>query len=88
MEQLFLFDETIKQPKPTQKKQGRPHTLTPKKVFFVVEALKTQKSNQSIIKKYNVSERTFFRIKKGDYDHLLKKYLDEHLENFSLDFSV
>lgn len=87
MKQLFLFDESVKQQKPTQKKQGRPHTLTPKKVFCVVEALKMQKSNQSIIKKYNLSERTFYRIKKGDYDHLLKKYLDEHLENFSLDFS-
>ena len=87
MKQLFLFDETAKQPKPPQKKQGRPHTLTTQKVFLVVEALKTQKSNQSIITKYNLSERTFFRIKKGDYDHLLKKYLDEQLENFSLDFN-
>ena len=66
MKQLFLFDATVKQQKPTQKKRGRPHTLTPKKIFCVVEPLKTQKSNQSII----------------------KKYLDEHLENFSLDFSL
>jgi len=88
MKQLFLFDETDKQQKRPSKKQGRPHTLTPKKVFCVVEELKTQKSNQSIIKKYNLSERTFFRIKKGDYDDLLKKYLDEHIENFSLDFSL
>ena len=87
MKQLFLFGDEVKQQKPTQKKQGRRHTLTPKKVFLVVEALKTQKSNSSIIKKYNLSERTFFRIKKGDYDRLLKKYLDEHIENFSLDFS-
>lgn len=86
MKQLFLFDATVKQQKPTQKKRGRPHTLTPKIVFCVVEELKTAKSNSYIIKKYNLSERTFFRIKKGDYDHLLKKYLDEQLENFSLDF--
>jgi hypothetical protein len=86
MKQLFLFDEPIKQQKAPQKKQGRPHTLTPKKVFDVLESIKGKKSNSSIIRKYNLSERTFFRIKKGEYDHLLKKYLDQHLENFSLDF--
>ena len=43
MKQLFLFDEPVEKQKPTQKKQGRPHTPTPKIVFCVVEALKTQK---------------------------------------------
>jgi len=87
MQQLFLLGDEVKKQKSTQKKQGRPHTLTPKKVFCVVEATKMQKSNSDIIKEYNLSERTFYRIKKGDYDHLIKKYLDEHIENFILDFT-
>ena len=69
------------------KKQGRPHTITPEIVFDVVESLKSKKSNQYIISKFKISERTFFRIKKGGYDHLLKKYLYNELDNFSLDFN-
>ena len=86
MQQLFLFDGTDNQSKTTQSKQGRPNTITPKTVFDVLESIKIKKANKQIIQQFKISERTFFRIKKGDYDHLLKKYLDEHLENFSLDF--
>ena len=87
MKQLFLFDDLTKQTKDILSKQGRPNTITPKIVFDVVESLKSQKSNKQIIASFKISERTFFRIKKGDYHHLLKKYLDNELENFSLDFN-
>ena len=87
MKQLFFFDEPVKQQKTPVNKLGRPHTLAPKKVFRVLESIKKQISNKEIIKTFNLSERSFFRIKKGDYDHLLKQYLDEELQNFSLDFT-
>lgn len=87
MQQLFLFDDLPTQQKTTHSKQGRPHTITPKTVFDVLESIKSKKSNKSIIKKYNLSERTFFRIKKGDYTHLLKKHLDDELDNFNLEIS-
>tara|TARA_B110000908_G_C9851741_1_gene270210 strand:- start:204 stop:470 length:267 start_codon:yes stop_codon:yes gene_type:complete len=87
MQQLFLFNDFPTHKKTPQSKQGRPNTITPKIVFDVVESLKSKKSNQYIISKFKISERTFFRIKKGEYDHLLKKYLDNELDNFSLDFN-
>lgn len=68
-------------------KQGRPHTITPKTVFDVLESIKSKKANKQIIQQLKISERTFFRIKKGDYEHLLKKHLDNELDNFSLDFN-
>jgi hypothetical protein len=86
MKQLSFFEEIEKQAKPTRKKQGRPNAITPEIVFCVLEELKSKKTNKYIIEKYNLSERTFFRIKKGDYPHLLKKHLDTELENFSLSF--
>ena len=64
MEQLFLFDDIYNQSKATQSKQGRPNTITPKIVFDALESIKSKKSNNSIIKKYNLSERNFYRIKK------------------------
>lgn len=86
MQQLFLFDEIVKQSKTPQSKQGRPNTITPKIVFDVLESLKSKKTNKQIIQQLKISERTFFRIKKSEYDHLLKKNLNDNLENFSLDF--
>jgi hypothetical protein len=87
MEQLFLFGGTVKQQKTVQSKQGRPNSITPKLVFDVLESLKIKKSNKQIIQQFKISERTFYRIKKGDYVHLLKKYLNDELDNFSLDIS-
>lgn len=86
MKQLSFFEDIQKDKKTSSSKQGRPNTITPKTVFCVIEELKSKKSNKYIIEKYNLSERTFFRIKKGGYNHLLKKYLDSELENFSLSF--
>ncbi|MGQ4004782.1 hypothetical protein QIW57_08495 [Francisellaceae bacterium CB52] len=87
MQQLFLFDDTVNQSKATQSKQSRPNTITPKTVFDVLESIKSKKANKQIIQQFKISERTFFRIKKGEYNHLLKKYLDNELDNFSLDFN-
>jgi hypothetical protein len=87
MQQLFLFDDLPIQQKTTSSKQGRPHTITPKNVFNILESIKSKKSNKKIIEQFKISERTFFRIKKGEYDHLLKKCLDNELDNFSLDFN-
>jgi len=87
MQQLFLFDDTVNQSKATQSKQGRPNTITPKTVFDVLESIKSKKDNKQIIQQFKISERTFFRIKKGEYNHLLKKYLDNELDNFILDFN-
>ncbi|WP_191092477.1 hypothetical protein [Francisella sp. XLW-1] len=42
--------------------------------------------NKKIISKHNITERTFFRIKKGGYDYLFKKALAEKVNDFSLDY--
>lgn len=88
MEQLSFFQALDNKTTSATKKTITRQAITPKIVFMVLESIKMKKANKHIIQKFNLSDRTFFRIKKGEYNHLLKKYLDEHLENFSLDCSI
>ena len=83
MQQLKLFDTSNLKPS-VKRKVGRPNKVTPKIVFDVTDALKYCKSNKYIISHYQLTERTFFRIKKGEYNHLLKQYLSESVNDFSL----
>jgi hypothetical protein len=36
------------------------------------------------MQKLSISKSTFYRIKKGYYDDLFKKYLELNIQNFSL----
>jgi len=87
MKQLSIFNEPENTEPSQVQKKGRPHTLTPKTVFLVLEAIKKRLSNKKIINQFGISERTFYRIKKGDYDRLLKRYLNDNLNDFSLDYT-
>jgi len=83
MQQLNLFDISNLKPS-VKRKVGRPNKVTPKIVFDVIDALKRHKSNKYIISHYQLTERTFFRIKKGHYSHLLEQYINESVNDFSL----
>jgi hypothetical protein len=83
MQQLNIFNTHNLKPS-VKRKIGRPNKITPEIVFNVFDALKRRKPNKSIISKYQLTERTFFRIKKGHYNHLLKQYLNESVNDFSL----
>ena len=67
-------------------KQGRPKTITPEIVFETKKLLSSKKkiSNDEIMQKLSISKSTFYRIKKGYYDDLFKKYLESNIQNFSL----
>ena len=60
--QLDLFNDSKE-----SKKAGRPPQIAKEIVFAVKDDLNRGLSNKSIIKKHDIKERTFFRIKKGDY---------------------
>ena len=83
MKQLTLFDTSILS-SVTRRKVGRRNKVTPKIVFDVVEALKLGKSNKIIISQHQLTERTFFRIKKGEYSHLLKEYIKTVVDDLNL----
>lgn len=81
--QLDLFDYIAK-----PKKVGRPAKIDKEKVFAVKDDLNKGFSNKSIMIKHNIKERTFFRIKKGDYDDLFKEAIDSSVNDFSLELSL
>lgn len=88
MKQFDLFGGFSK---PTKSKvkirnKGRPKTITPEIVFETKKLLssKNKISNDEIIQNLNISKSTFYRIKKGYYDDLFKKYLKLNIQNFSL----
>ena len=88
MKQFDLFGGFSK---PTKSKiktgnQGRPKTITPEIVFETKKLLSSKKkiSNNEIMQKLSISKSTFYRIKKGYYDDLFKKYLESNIQNFSL----
>lgn len=83
MKQLDIFTNTEVEHTP-KKSVGRPSKVHPKLVFNVTDDINNNVKNKKIIQKYNISERTFFRIKKGDYNHLLKQALEAEVEDFSL----
>lgn len=83
MTQLDLFGNTQEKPK---RKVGRPTTITADIVFKVKDDINKGLKNKQIISKQNITERTFFRIKKGKYDYLFKKALENTVNEFSLDF--
>jgi len=66
--------------------QGRPKTITPEIVFETKKLLSSKKkiSNDEIMQKLKISKSIFYRIKKGCYDDLFKKYLHSNIQNFSL----
>jgi ACT domain-containing protein len=66
--------------------QGRPKIVTPEIVFETKKLLSSKKkmSNDEIMQKLSISKSTFYRIKKGYYDELFKKYLESNIQNFSL----
>jgi ACT domain-containing protein len=65
--------------------QGRPKSITPEIVFETKKLLSSKNiSNDVIIQKLNLSKSIFYRIKKGCYDDLSKKYLQSNIKNFSL----
>ncbi|MRN44978.1 MULTISPECIES: hypothetical protein [Pseudomonadota] len=67
-------------------RQGRPKTITPEIVFETKKLLSSKKKilNNEIMQKLNLTKSTFYRIKKGDYDDLFKKFLQSNIQNFSL----
>lgn len=88
MKQLDLFGGFSKLTKSKGKlrNQGRPKTVTPEIVFETKKFLCSKKkiSNDEIMQKFSISKSTFYRIKKGYYDDLFKKYLESNIQNFSL----
>ncbi|MBK2026189.1 hypothetical protein AB9G23_09585 [Francisella philomiragia] len=86
MQQLNLF-ENIEYVKPISKSVGRPPKVSPDLVLKVVTDINKNKSNQQIINNHDVSQRTFYRIKKGEYNHLLQKALEKTVEEFSLELT-
>lgn len=85
MQQLDIFTHTCDEPLPSAKKRvGRPNKITPKLVFDVIDDINKNIKNKKIIQKHGITERTFFRIKKGEYDHLLEQALETEVEEFSL----
>lgn len=84
MKQLDLFGDVQEKPK---RKVGRPTIITADTVFKVKDDINKGFKNKQIISKHNITERTFFRIKKGGYDYLFRKALDDKIEEFTLDMS-
>ncbi|BCD92288.1 hypothetical protein fh0823_24270 [Francisella halioticida] len=82
MKQLNLFDNLEEKQKI---KVGRPTTITADTIFKVKDDINKGLKNKAIILKHNITERTFFRIKKGDYDYLFEKALNDKIDDFSLD---
>lgn len=88
MKQFDLFDgfsEPVKSKFKTGN-QGRPKTITSEIVFEAKKLLSSKKkiSNDKIMQNLNISKSTFYRIKKGYYDDLFRKYLESNIQNFSL----
>ena len=75
--QLDLFNDSKE-----SKKAGRPPQIAKEIVFAVKDDLNRGLSNKSIIKKHDIKERTFFRIKKGDYDNLFKEAIKSSVNDF------
>ena len=87
MKQFDLFGGFSKPAKSKVKvrNQGRPKTITPEIVFETKKLLSSKNiSNDEIMQKLNLSKSTFYRIKKGCYDDLFRKYLHSNIQNFSL----
>jgi ACT domain-containing protein len=89
MKQFDLFGGFSK---PTKSKvkirnQGRPKSITPEIVFETKKLLSSKKkiSNDEIMQSLNISKSTFYRIRKGDYDELFKKYINSTIQNFTLE---
>ena len=77
--QLDLFNDSKE-----SKKAGRPPQIAKEIVFAVKNDLNRGLSNKSIIKKHDIKERTFFRIKKGDYDDLFNDAIKASADDFEL----
>lgn len=79
------FSEPVKLKFKTRN-QGRPKTITPEIVFETKKLLSSKKkvSNDEIMQNLSILKSTFYRIKKGYYDDLFKKYLESNIQNFSL----
>ena len=77
--QLDLFNDSKE-----SKKAGRPPQIAKEIVFAVKDDLNRGLSNKSIIKKHDIKERTFFRIKKGHYDNLFKEAIKSSVNDFEL----
>jgi hypothetical protein len=82
MKQLTLFNNLEEKQK---KRVGRPTSITADQVFKIKDDINNGIKNKVIISKHNITERSFFRIKKGDYDYLFEKALDDKIDDFSLD---
>ncbi|MGQ4002592.1 hypothetical protein QIW31_06075 [Francisellaceae bacterium CB299] len=80
--QLDLFNDSKE-----SKKAGRPPQIAKEIVFAVKDDLNRGLSNKSIIKKHDIKERTFFRIKKGDYDNLFKEAIKSSVNDFELELT-
>jgi len=87
MKQLDIFAYIEEAPKP-KRRVGRPNKITPTLVLSVVDNIKKKHKNITIIKNHGITERTFFRIKKGEYNHLLEKALEAEVDDFSLALNV
>lgn len=83
MKQLDLFGDAQEKSK---RKVGRPTSITKDKVYKVKDDINKGLKNKTIISKHNITERTFYRIKKGNYDYLFEKALADKVDDFSLDF--
>lgn len=84
MKQLDLFGDIEVKDKP-KRKVGRPASITADIVFKVKDDINKGLKNKHIISKHKITERTFFRIKKGRYDYLFQKALADKVDDFSLD---
>jgi ACT domain-containing protein len=89
MKQFDMFGGFSKSTKSKVKfaNQGRPKTITPNIVFETKKLLSSKKkiSNDEIMQSLNISKSTFYRIRKGDYDELFKKYINSTIQNFTLE---
>ncbi|AJI46328.1 hypothetical protein [Francisella philomiragia] len=88
MKQFDLFGGFSKPTKSKTKtgNQGRPKKITPGVVFETKKLLSSKKkiSNDEIMQKLNLTKSIFYRIKKGYYDDLFKRFLETNIQNFSL----
>lgn len=87
MNQLDIFTKKESSLKIEPQKKGRPSEISAELVFLVIDAINKKQKNNDIISKYPISRMTFYRIKRGEYNHLLHQALNDAANEFSLELT-
>jgi len=84
MKQLDLFNFEVAK----SKSVGRPNVISTKQALSIITEIRKSKfTNVEIMKKHNLKPRTFYRLKKGNYNHLLDEAISEAVDEFSLELT-